>query len=62
IHMYAVGVGDADITELRSIVTDGDSKNIVYAESFDSLTQFEGALADVICIAASKPDVSDSLS
>ncbi|XP_078066309.1 uncharacterized protein LOC144491892 [Mustelus asterias] len=57
IRLYAVGVGEADINELQSIVTGGDSKNIVYAENFDSLAQFEGALADVICVAASKPDI-----
>ncbi|XP_051873525.1 collagen alpha-1(VII) chain [Pristis pectinata] len=56
IYMYAVGVGEADINELQSIVSNGDSKNIFYAENFDSLARFEGALADVICVAASKPD------
>ncbi|XP_069798438.1 collagen alpha-1(VII) chain-like [Narcine bancroftii] len=56
IHMYAVGVGEADINELQSIVSNGDLKNIFYAENFDSLTRFEGVLADVICVAARKPD------
>ncbi|XP_032892887.1 collagen alpha-1(VII) chain isoform X3 [Amblyraja radiata] len=56
IHLYAVGVGEADIDELQNIVPDGNSENIFYAENFDLLSRFEGALADVICVAASKPN------
>ncbi|XP_067908450.1 collagen alpha-1(VII) chain-like [Heterodontus francisci] len=58
IHLYAVGVGRADVNELQKIVT--NAKNIVYAENFDSLAQFEGVLADVICIVASKPTPTPS--
>uniref|UniRef100_A0A4W3JQ99 Uncharacterized protein n=1 Tax=Callorhinchus milii TaxID=7868 RepID=A0A4W3JQ99_CALMI len=56
IYLYAVGIAEADINELRTIVTDGDPRNIVYAENFNSLAQFEGALGDAICTSASRPN------
>lgn len=55
--MLAVGFGQADANELRRVVTDGSTQNILYAPDAAQLDSLHTILAELLCSFAKLPDV-----
>lgn len=55
--VLAVGVNQASTEELRRIVTDGSTQNILYASSAAQLNTLHADLADLLCGIARIPEV-----
>lgn len=55
--MLAVGIGQADPEELRRVVTDFSTQNILYTPNAAQLDSLHTRLAELLCNIAKIPDV-----
>lgn len=55
--MLAVGIGQADTEELRRVVTDFSTQNLLYVPDAAQLDSLHTRLAELLCGIAKLPDV-----
>lgn len=56
IRVLAVGVGSADVEELKKVVFPGNFKNVFFANTFDDFPSMEREFIDSLCKEASQTD------
>lgn len=61
VTVLAVGINQADTEELRRVVTDGSTQNILYVRDAAQLNTLHTDLADLLCGIARIPEVRRNL-
>lgn len=61
VTVLAVGINQADTEELRRVVTDGSTQNILYTRDAARLDTIHADLADLLCGIARIPEVRRNL-
>ena len=61
VTVLAVGIDQADTEELRRMVTDGSTQNILYVRNAAQLDSIHTDLADLLCGLARIPEVKKKL-